>query len=220
MSDRHVLPEIEIVLHRTLAFEQALLAPIDRVPFEDTARTKLSFFFLGLAHEHWVALRTLMASGLNHSAIALMRPQFEAVLKAFWVSHAATESWAAHYGVIRQNNGAVVEPDIPRVFEMLNELKDTCHPKAFGQLSGFKDVSWKALNSYIHGGVHALSNLGTAMPAAFLRQVFVNANGIAGLGATLAATLINDPARIHAVIGAQFTFLDCLPPTQIAASGP
>jgi hypothetical protein len=218
MSDRHVLPEIEVVLHRTLAFEEALLAPIDRVPFENTARTKLSFFFLGLAHEHWMSLRTLMASGLNHSAIALMRPQFEAVLKAFWVSHVATEAWSAAYGVVRQHKGAIIEPDMPRVFEMLNELKDTCHPKALGQLKGFKDVSWKALNSYIHGGVHALSNLTSDMPAAFLRQVLVNANGIAGLGATLAATLINDPARIHAVIGAQFAFLDCLPPTSAATT--
>ena len=79
---------------------------ISAAPFQDTSRARLAFLFLGLGHEHWASLRELLAQGYNHSAIALMRLQFEAVLKAFWVSHAATEEWATRYGMVREKRGS------------------------------------------------------------------------------------------------------------------
>lgn len=84
MPDPFPHPDILTVLEHTKAFEHALLAPINPVPFEDTERARLTMVFLGLAHEHWVAIRSLAGLGLNHSAIALIRLQFESTLKAFW----------------------------------------------------------------------------------------------------------------------------------------
>jgi hypothetical protein len=39
---------------------------VNRVPFQDTDRAKLTMVFLGLAHEHWVAIRSLAVLGLHH----------------------------------------------------------------------------------------------------------------------------------------------------------
>ena len=50
MPDPH--SEILAVLDRTETFAEALLTPVNRVPFQDTDRAKLTMVFLGLAHEH------------------------------------------------------------------------------------------------------------------------------------------------------------------------
>src|SRR4051812_559391 len=108
MEDRQAHPDVIHVLRSTLDFESAMMAVFDGQTTDGTPRSKLTAIFLGLAHEHWLGLRVLMAEGLSHSAIGLLRLQFEATLKGFWVQFAATDNWIEKAGVIREVNGHLV----------------------------------------------------------------------------------------------------------------
>lgn len=196
-------------------FESAMLAVLDGAQTDGIPRSKLTITFIGLAHEHWLGLRMLMAEGLSHSAIALLRLQFEATLKGFWVRFAATDNWIEKAGVIREINSRLVEPELPNVGEMIKDVQRTAPPKAYALLEQFKSIAWKQLNSYVHGGMYALANLGGEIPSSFLVQIVANANGIYGLAATLAGSLSIDPHRIEAVIAVQFAHPGCLPPFEL-----
>lgn len=78
MSDSAPHPDILVALERTEAFERALLTQVNRGPFEDTDRMKLAMVFMGLAHEHWIAIRSLAGLGLTirplHSSGCGLRP--------------------------------------------------------------------------------------------------------------------------------------------------
>lgn len=205
-------PEILAVLDRTETFAEALLTPINRVPFQDTDRAKLSMIFLGLAHEHWVAIRSLAGLGLNHSAIAIIRLQFEATLKAFWVWHAASDHWIEQCAVVKKGlDGSVIEPPPRRTDALFKDIERTAPPDIHALLMQFKTVAWKELNSYVHGGVHALANVGREQPASFIVQLVCNSNGVAGLGAMLGASLTGDANRVDAVLAAQYAHIDVLP---------
>lgn len=212
MRERKPHQEVKDVLRLTMDFEGEVLPLIADAPTNGSNRTRLTSIFLGVAHEHWLSLRRLMGDGFNHSGIALLRLQFETTLKAFWLQFSATENWIEKAGVIREVNGHLVEPELPSTGGMLKDVERTAPARAHALLDQFKTVAWRELNSYVHGGVHALANLGGEIPSAFLVQIVTNANGVWGLAATLAASLSTDPTRAMAVINAQFAHPGCLPP--------
>jgi hypothetical protein len=212
MEDRHAHPDVINVLRYTLDFESDMMVVFDGQTTDGTPRSKLTTIFLGLAHEHWLGLRVLMAEGLSHSAIGLLRLQFEATLKGFWVQFAATDHWIEKAGVIREVNGHLVEPELPKVGEMLKDVERTAPARAFSLLDQFKTIAWRQLNSYVHGGMHALANVGGDIPAHFLVQIVTNANGVYGLATTLAGSLSTDPQCAHRAVAVQFAHPACLPP--------
>jgi hypothetical protein len=75
----------------------------------------------------------------------------------------------------------------------------------------FRQVAWNELNSYVHGGIHALANVGREQPASFIVELVFNSNGAAGLGAMSAASLTGGAARVDAVLAAQYAHIDVLP---------
>lgn len=203
------------VLDLTDAFETAVLPLIDRVPFDDTPRAKLAMVFLGLAHGHWMAQPGLMGAGIVHPAIALLRLQFEATLKAFWVAHAAGDGWIERMGTVRarDSDGRIHEPDVPTIGELLKDLERTAPPRGAALLALFKSIAWRELNSFVHGGTLALSNLAHGMPESFLVQMLRNANGVWGLGAMLAAAQLTDKTQVLRMVAAQHAHRECLPDT-------
>lgn len=211
MDKRQAHPDVIHVLRSTLDFESAMMAVFDGQTTDGTPRSKFTTIFLGLAHEHWLGLRVLMAEGLSHSGIGLLRLQFEATLKGFWVRFAATDHWIEKAGVIREVNGHLVEPELPKIGEMLKDVERTAPAKAFS-LDQFRTIAWRQLNSYVHGGMHALANLGGQIPAHFLVQIVTNANSVYGLATTLAGSLSTDPQCVHRAVAVQFAHPACLPP--------
>ena len=212
MEERRAHPDVVNVLRRSLDFESDMRGVFDGATTDGSPRSKLTTIFLGLSHEHWLSLRVLMGDGLNHSAIGLLRLQFEATLKGFWVKFAATDHWIEKAGVIREVNGHIVEPEFPKVGEMLKDVERTAPQRAFTLLDQFKIVAWRQLNSYVHGGMHALANLSGEIPAQFLVQIVTNANGVYGLATTLAGSLSTDPQCALRAVAVQFAHPACLPP--------
>lgn len=57
-------------------------------------------------------------------------------------------------------DGSVIEPPPKRADDLFKDIERTAPPGINALLMQFKQVAWKELNSYVHGGVHALANVG------------------------------------------------------------
>ena len=187
---------------------------------DGTSRGKLATIFLELASQHALAFRCLMVDALTHSAIPLLRLQFEATVKGFWVKYAADEEWIRRAGNVELKNGRPVEPPQVTLPDMLKALQDTAHPLIGVQLSEFKESNLKPLHSFVHSGISALSTLRCGLPDEFCCDVVRLSNGLAGLGATLLAEMALDEQVRLAVLTVQLNHLNCMPKVRAAGADP
>jgi hypothetical protein len=96
---------------------------------------------------------------------------------------------------------------------MLRELEGSSSaPKPIvEQLKQYRDVTWKAISSYAHGGLHPLSRTSTGYPPQLTYDVVRNSNAVIALTAQLACILTGDPEAMAPVHRFHMEFSDCLP---------
>lgn len=78
-------------------------------------------------------------------------------------------------------------------------------------LTQFKDVSWHAINSFVHGGIHPLRHSVEGFPVHLALQVLGNANALTTMTGMALAILSGDEAVIKPMSKIQPEFTDCLP---------
>ncbi|WP_419723451.1 DUF6988 family protein [Stutzerimonas stutzeri] len=76
---------------------------------------------------------------------------------------------------------------------------------------GDSHYSWKPLNSFVHGGVHAVNRHSRGFPVPLVRTMVLHSNGLLCMAANLALILSGAPptGRLPQI---QARFCDCLPP--------
>lgn len=85
--------ELRRVLAASEAFDEDLLALLRAGWNTSSRRSTICLAFCRSAIEHAIAQRVLIEAGLTGTALSLIRLQFEAVVRAAWVLHAAKEDW-------------------------------------------------------------------------------------------------------------------------------
>ena len=85
--------ELRRVLAASEAFDDDLLALLRAGWNTSSRRSTICLAFCRSAIEHAIAQRVLIEAGLTGTALSLIRLQFEAVVRAAWVLHAAKEDW-------------------------------------------------------------------------------------------------------------------------------
>ncbi|MEO8119333.1 MAG: hypothetical protein ABI606_08420, partial [Rhodoferax sp.] len=105
----------------------------------------------------------------------------------------------------------------PGLADMLKELES--NPMAPGpivaQLREFKEMTWKQLNSYTHGGIHPLTRLLSGYPPQLTYDAMRNANAVLALTLQLLSILTGDTRQMEPVRLIHVEFADCfnlLPP--------
>lgn len=79
-------------------------------------------------------------------------------------------------------------------------------------LNVLKDTSLRALNSFVHGGIHVLTRHASGYPEHPVAQVVRNSNGLLTMAGMLLTLLCaDDDARIR-MREIQTRFAECLPP--------
>jgi hypothetical protein len=84
------------------------------------------------------------------------------------------------------------------------------------QLKEYRDVSWKAMNSYAHCGLHPLSRTVSGYPAQLSYDLVRNSNAVIAITLQLASILSGDPKAMETVRRLHVEFGDCLPLLQTA----
>jgi len=78
-------------------------------------------------------------------------------------------------------------------------------------LTQFKDVSWNAMNSFVHGGIHPLRHSVDGFPVHLALQVLRNFNGLSTMTGMTMAGLTGEESIVKLMTKIQPTFADGLP---------
>lgn len=201
------------LLGRTAQFHEAVHAHIGNlVPAEGT-RYLTAFQAALLSLEHASGAYVLIGQGLFPSAYVLLRPQYECLVRGIWLLYAASDAWVEKLSEPLTLENAKRANEGPMLAEMLKQLESNPNSPApiVEQLKQYRDVTWRALNSYSHGGLHPLSRTLTGYPAQLTYDAVRNSNAVLALTTQLASILSGDPINMVPVRRFHIEFADCLP---------
>lgn len=205
--------KLKKLLRRTADFHKAVQTHAGNLnPFED-CRSLVSFQAGLLSLEHATGAFALININLLPSAYALMRSQYESLVRGIWLLHAANDTWVEKLGEPLTVETARRANEAPMLAEMLKglEASNTAPQGIVGQLKEYRDVTWKALNSYAHGGLHPLARTVSGYPAQLNYDVVRNSNAIVALTAQLLSILTGNHRQMEPVRKLHVEFADCLP---------
>nr|WP_223302634.1 hypothetical protein [Halotalea alkalilenta] len=102
----------------------------------------------------------LMALGMPTSAVGLMRLQFKALTRAMWLIYAAPETAIEKRSAPLTREAEQAAKNLPSAKGMIDQIGKRVGqdaPAAAHQTQvHFKGISWNAMNSFMHGGIHPL----------------------------------------------------------------
>lgn len=165
------------VLDSSQALHSELLPLWDGlVPASNRAMVTTGFCFI--VRQHSLAQLQLLALGFDVSATALVRPCYESLVRAIWTMRAAEQEWID--GFLTPKDDAV-EGDAetrkgPPVDSMLAAIGRVEPSQAHRPLVELKDKTWRAMHSYVHGGIRPFSQVLSDTPEHEAAAVAVNAN--------------------------------------------
>ncbi|MCO5401515.1 DUF6988 family protein [Ralstonia soli] len=204
--------KLSATLDRTAQLHEAVAAHVDRIIPCPEKRFVVSFQAGILSLEHAMGALVLIDNGLFASGIALVRPQFETLVRGIWLLYGATEEWVDKLSEPLTVNSARQANEGPSLSEMLKKLDSSkVQPQLVDQLKQFHEVAWKALCSYTHGGIHPLSRTLTGYPAPLATDALRNSNALVSITAQLVSILSGDPENMHPIRKLYVDFADCLP---------
>ena len=206
---------LEAMLGRSDELQEALLHIVDGAAFDPSPRARAALGMCSVALEHGLSLRALMAMRLPTSAVGLMRLQFEALTRAMWLLYAASDAAIAKLSAPLTTESELAAKNLPSASDMIEQIGKrvgTHVPAAAHQmLAHFKDVSWHAMNSFVHGGIHPLRRQTEGFPVHLALQILRNSNGLLTMTGMTLAILTGDAGVTKPMGKIQPAFADCLP---------
>lgn len=201
------------LLARTAEFHTAVQRHVQSLLPAPEQRFVIAFQSGLLSLEHAVSALVLFDQGLFSSAIALTRPQFESLVRGVWLLHTASDNWVDKLSEPLTMDSAKRANEGEGLAEMLKQLEanPTAPAAIVAQLREYKEVTWKAMNSYAHGGLHPLSRKITGYPAQLIYDVIRNSNAVVALTAQLQSILTRIPENMNPVRQMHRDFVDVLP---------
>lgn len=198
------------LLEKSEALNSEFSHIFDFGPFDESKRISASWIMCSVSLEHSVGLRQLMTTGSYTTAICVMRSQYEALTRAMWLFYSASEK--------KVNNimGALSElshnaDQKPNNSDMIKAMDGKAPAQAVAMLKEFRDVQWKALNSYVHAGIHALRRHGAGYPEQLVKEIIKSSNGLLSMTAMMAAILTGNEVITKDISRIQRRHKDCLP---------
>jgi hypothetical protein len=205
--------EFAMFLERNGQFHERVaknLPPL--VPFPEP-RYGLALKSALLSTEYGAAAFVLISGEFYAPGYTLLRTQFETLVRGIWFMYAASDTWVEKLSRPLTEETADATKDARMVAEMLKALRasESAPQALLDQLEAYRDVVWKALNSYTHGGFHPLARCQTGYPLQLSYDALRNSNAMVALASQLAAIVTGGPQNMLPVRALHIDFADCLP---------
>ena len=202
------------MLRRSDELQGAINRRLEEAKFDGSLRGAAVFGMCNVTFEHAAGLRLLIAGGCFTPAFALMRLQFEAVTRAMWLLYVAPDSAVEKMSAPLSLENEQAAKNLPSVSEMVEQIRKGVGTRvpvaAWEMLDRFKDLNWRSLNSFVHGGIHALRRHRDGYPVKLILDVIRNSNALSTMaGMTMA--LLTDQETAQTMGRIQPEFADCLP---------
>ncbi len=82
---------------------------------------------------------------------------------------------------------------------MIEKLEQKAPQNSVKPILEFKEYSWKPLNSYVHGGLHAIDRHSKGYPVEILEQALKASNGVNGMVGMFASVLAGNQLLVKEV---------------------
>ncbi len=209
------------LLNRTSEFEAALLQEFPGGELQlaiQEPRHEVAAAAALIAIEHAVALRASTRAGAMSSAAAILRLQYEAVLRAAWLLFAAGPAQVDKLARALEMDAEQAAKNVPGYMEMLTAVEKAAPAGLALPLTEFSRYSRHALNSFVHTGIHPLTRARTGFPSELAETVLRLSAAMLHFAYRLLASLTGSQLRMDNVTRAYAAFADCLPVKPAAAS--
>ena len=204
--------EINKLLARSVDLVKAIAGLIEASYPDTRKRVESGRILCCVSVEHAQSLKALIEMGNFTSAVGLLRLQYEAIVRAMWVTYSATDEWVEKLSSELTADSAKRANNVPLLNEMLGHLEGKAPAEALIMLHEFKEYSWKPLSSFVHGGIHAIHRHGNGYPKPLLEQAIRASNGVSVLAGMLMVILSNNPVLKGVIPAIQREYEACLPP--------
>ena len=205
--------KLSALIDRTSLFHEAVQEHVNNLIPAEGQRCLVAFQAGVLSLEHATGALMLISQGFFPSAYTLMRPQYESLVRGIWLLHVASDAWVEKLSEPLTVESAKRANEGPMLAEMLKQLEssDTAPTLIVEQLKEYRDVTWKGMSSYTHGGLHPLSRVLTGYPAQLTYDMVRNSNAVVCLTAQLVSILSGDRHAMEPVRRFHTDFSDCIP---------
>ena len=171
-----------------------------RYPASDESdRNRVSKIMCSVSFEHAESVKILLASQNFTSAIGMLRLQFESFVRGMWVLYVASDVALGKLTAELNNESSKRAEKLPGLSMMITKLEDKAPENAVLPILEFKEYSWKPLNSYVHGGLHAIDRHSKGYPLHILEQALKASNGVTGMVGMFASILTGDQLLVDEV---------------------
>ena len=193
-------------------FRTALIQMDRQVP--PAARAITAYGYCRIALEHCAGSGTLLRDENPTAALALVRLQFEAVLRGSWVFYAASDEWVGRFSApVPDNNGR--EPmAFPLVHKLVAEMLDSSRtPEVLHtSLDALKSLAWDSLNSYTHGGLRQITRVLNGYEEELIAWMIRTTNTLLYIACQLCAHVMVDPSCSFRLSQIRASYPSCMHP--------
>lgn len=212
-------PTLEQLLDLSVHLETALrtaLPTAGLVPETFEKRYHLATVSAVLAIEHAHAIRASFHIGAPNSALALLRIQSEALIRAAWLAYAASPQEVDALDQSLSHEAERAANKLPSYTAMLKELEKSAPHGLVKTLSDFYQNTRHPLNSFVHAGLHPLSRMRRAgIPESLMVTALQYSNALLHMSYRLVTGLGGHPqVKMDEVTRLWKSFVDCFPITK------
>ena len=181
-------------------------------------RLKSFFSYCNISLEHGNAMRILIENRQLNSAIALLRLQYESLVRSVWIYYLTPDNFVKQLNQELSEEYRKLDNKMPTINEMLEKIKeyadDVDLPKQISELlHEFKNNLLKYLHSHIHSGTLAFSREKTGYPVILIMQMLQNSNGLVHLMNMLIAIIFKDNELRKKLLQLCYEYRECFPMT-------
>ena len=204
----------DILLERSEAFEEAIVACFSEagfVPAVADQQHELVATACTLCIEHARVLRAAFAVAAPNSGSAVLRLQYEALLRAAWLLYAASPTHVDKLGRTLDLEAEQAAKNLPGYLEMLDAVVKKAPQGLSAPIAEFNQYSRHALNSFVHSGIHPLRRAREGYPVEVAATVVRFSNGLMHFAYRMLASLSGSQRRMDRVTHLYKDFTDCVP---------
>ena len=214
MSQAAEPPPFDSLLESSEAFEEAIADCFPEAGFVlavSDQKHELVATACTLCIEHASVLRAAFAVAAPNSGAAVLRLQYEALLRAAWLLYAACP---AHIEKLAQALDLEAEQSakkLPGHIEMLEAVVKKAPEGLAAPMAEFNQYSRHALNSFVHSGIHPLRRAREGFPLEMAATIVRFSNGLVHIAYRILASLSGSQRRMDRVTGVYLAFPECVP---------
>jgi hypothetical protein len=214
MSETAEPTRFKTLLERSEALEEAIAACFPEaglVLAVDNQQRELVAAACVLCIEHARVLRAAFAVAAPNSGSAVLRLQYEALLRAAWLLYAATPSHIDKLGRTLDLEAEQAAKNLPGYMDMLDAVTKKAPQGLSAPIAEFNQYSRHALNSFVHSGIHPLQRAREGYPLEIAVTMVRFSNGLMHFAYRMLASLSGSSRRMDRVTHLYLQFTDCVP---------